>query len=217
MKSLEKFIKRRWFTLLIVIIFLFAAIAIILVKVQQRYNANPGLIWPKKNYNIQVELTPEQEMEYETNIIEADKKIQEAIASGEQKIELESGVTSTIASIPNITLFIDKATNLELLGKYNEAIETMNGAFRKWYDKDVYGWNYLAFLYRQVKEYDIALKIYERILEEYPEYNLDILLKITQIYIQLGDKETAGKYYIQYELSGGVRDENLMQGIRQLQ
>ena len=156
-----------------------------MVKTQREYDKNPGLIPPKKNYNVHVTLTPEQEMEYETNIVEAERKINETIASGKQQIELQSGAKSSIAMIPDMSLFVDKATNLELLGRYNEAIETINEAFRNWYDKDIYGRNYLAFLYRDVKEYDIAINLYERILEEYPEYSLDILSKLTQIYIQL--------------------------------
>ena len=104
---------------------------------------------------------------------------------------------------------------LKYLGRYNEAIETLQQIFTRYKDS-VYALNNLAIIYEELKEYKIAIKLYEKIVQKYPQYALDARYKISEFYVILGDKETAGKYYIQYELSGGVRDDNLMQGIRQL-
>lgn len=69
------FFKKHRLKVVIGLIFAIAIVAIINVKIQQKYDQNPGLIPPRKNYDIKAELAPEKEMEYETNIIEFDKKI----------------------------------------------------------------------------------------------------------------------------------------------
>jgi hypothetical protein len=75
MKHLQKFIKEHWLTLVIIVIVFATAGVIVSTKTQQKYAENPELIPVRKNYNMKVELAPEQEMEYETLIIESDKKI----------------------------------------------------------------------------------------------------------------------------------------------
>lgn len=167
--------------------------AIVVIKNQQKYNKNPELIPIKKDYNIEVDLPPEQEMEYETEVLDSDRKINEYFYGTGQKDD-----NYKIVFGANEQLFINKANNLKNLGKYNEAIQTFQEIFTRYKDS-VYALNNLALIYEELKEYELAIKLYEKIMEKYPEYALDALYKISALYMMLGDKETAGKYYIQYE------------------
>lgn len=195
MKSLKKFIKKYWLIGTIVIIVIATVVAIISIKIQQKYDENPGMIPVRKNYNIEVKLAPEQEMEYETNIIDADQKIKAYFQTGQQMSgQIKLNIT------PDEQLFINKAMNQKYLGRYNEAIETFQEIFQR-YENSVYALNNLAIIYEEVKEYKLAIKLYQKIQEEYPQYALDALYKIAQIYTFLGDKDAAGKNYISYELS----------------
>jgi tetratricopeptide (TPR) repeat protein len=150
-------------------------------------------------------------MEYETEVLDADIKINEYFYGTGQKDD-----NYKIVFGANEQLFINKANNLKYLGKYNEAIQTFQEIFTRYKDS-IYALNNLALIYEELKEYELAIKLYEKIIDIYPKYASDGLYKISALYMILGDKETAGKYYIHYELSGGVKDEALMQGIRQLQ
>jgi tetratricopeptide (TPR) repeat protein len=105
---------------------------------------------------------------------------------------------------------------LKYLGKYNESIETLQQIFTRYKDS-IYALNNLALIYEELKEYTLAIKLYEKIVDKYPKYALDGLYRISSLYIMLDDKEAAGQAYIHYELSGGARDETLMQGIRDLE
>jgi tetratricopeptide (TPR) repeat protein len=150
----------------------------------------------RKDYTVEVQLTPEQEMEYETNIIEADQKIQEYFQTGQQL----SGEIR-IKTDPDEQLFINKAMYQKYLGRYNEAIETFQQIFTRYKDS-IYALNNLALIYEEVKEYGLAIKLYQKIQEKYPQYTLDALYKMAQLYTMLGDKEAAGEEYINYEKSG---------------
>lgn len=216
MSSLQTFIKKYGFTIVIGLVVILGIVFIVAIKIQKMYDNNPGLIPPQKNYDIQVTLTPEDEMEYETNIMEIDKKIQGQIATGDQEVELGSGIKGKMIAKPDMSLFMDKATAYTQLGKYNNAIKTMNEAFKKRYEKDAQGWEYLGNLYYQLDNMEMALKMYQKIIEVYPEFALEMLPRIIMVYTKLGDKEAAGQTYIHYELSGGMRDESLMQIIREL-
>ena len=207
---MKKCIKKYWLWWAIVIIVLGTIAAIVVIKTQKKHNENPELIPIKKDYNIKVELSDEQEMEYETNVLDTDRKINEYFYGTGQKDENYKLVFGS-----NEQLFINKATNLKYLGRYNEAIETFQEIFRRYKDS-IYALNNLAIIYEEVKEYELAIKLYQKIQEKYPQYALDALYKITQLYTFLGDKDAAGKSYISYELSGGQRDEGLMEAIRQL-
>lgn len=210
MKSIEKFIKKYRLWWAIGIIILATVVAIVVIKIQRNYAKNPEMIPVRKDYTVEVQLTPEQEMEYETNIIEADQKIQEYFQTGQQL----SGEIR-IKTDPDEQLFINKAMYQKYLGRYNEAIETFQQIFTRYKDS-IYALNNLALIYEEVKEYKLAIKLYQKIQEKYPEYTLDTLYKMAQLYTMLGDKEAAGEQYIQYEKSGGQRDEGLMEAIRQL-
>jgi tetratricopeptide (TPR) repeat protein len=210
MKSIEKFIKKYRLWWAIGIIILATVVAIVVIKIQRNYAKNPEMIPVRKDYTVEVQLTPEQEMEYETNIIEADQKIQEYFQTGQQL----SGEIR-IKTDPDEQLFINKAMYQKYLGRYNEAIETFQQIFTRYKDS-IYALNNLALIYEEVKEYGLAIKLYQKIQEKYPQYTLDALYKMAQLYTMLGDKEAAGEEYINYEKSGWQRDEGLMEAIRQL-
>lgn len=205
MKSLEKFIKKYRLWWAIGIIVLGTVTAIVTIKIQKKYDENPGLVPPKKNYDIDVKITPEQEMEYETNVIEFNRKIEEFL----------NGTGNNGKDKPKEDRFIEKAKNLKYMWKYSEAIEAINEASTI-YEKSIYIRTNLGMIYEELKEYKMALNIYQKIIEIYPKNTLDFLPKIAEMYVRLGDKEMAWKYYIQYEMSGGQRNEGLMEAIRQL-
>lgn len=46
-------------------------------------------------------------------------------------------------------------------------------------------------IYEELKEYKMALNIYQKIIEIYPKNTLDFLPKIAEMYVRLGDKEMA--------------------------
>ena len=89
---------------------------------------------------------------------------------------------------PNESRFIDKAKALEALGRYTEAIKTLNSVFR-WYNASTNTWNALGALYEQVGEYKYAAMNYAKSIETMGTGNIpfEYYQKLTDLYIQAKD------------------------------
>lgn len=128
-------------------------------------------------YNVNLDLTPEQKIEYE------------------EKVRLMDGKIKSVKypDKPDIDFFIEKARYQEYLGKYGKAIQTLLEAF-KYYENTTAGWNNIARLYDKVGDYQSATVFYKKLIE---------MFRLNQYYVDLArDFYMLGQYKLAYEAYG---------------
>lgn len=211
-----KFLKKHRFKLIITLIVISALYLLWFVKQQKIYEQAPWLIPPRQNYDQKQSLTDEQKKQYETEVKKYDDLIKNFKTwTGEQEINLWNGIKwmAIVEKRPQISWYIDKSRNLEYIGRYTEAIETLIAVFKR-YDKDELVWNNLSVLYENVGEYKRAARILEKLIETYPDNKKTYIERIINLYIQAEDAKNAWKWYFEYENNWWVRNLDLINTIR---
>lgn len=184
------------------------------IQNQQRNDMNPGLVAPRKNYDVSVELSSGDKIKHEQQVAEYDTLIKDALAKMDDAPQTGSGEVS-VENLPDEMWFVRKAEALENLGRYTQAIETLNEMFG-YYEESIVGREMLGTLYRQLEEYPLAIRNYEKIIEINGDEWGVYAKKIAKMYVELGDGQTAGQRYIKYEENGGERNKALMIDIKEL-
>lgn len=192
-------------------------IVIILITNIQKHqinNMNPWLREPRKNYDRPVEMSADDKAKYEQQITEYDTLIKDAINNMKDVPQTTSGEVS-VESLPDEMWFVRKAQALQALWKYTEAIETINQLFA-YYDESTMGRDTLGNMYRELEEYERAISTFQKIIETNGDEWWVYAKKISKMYVELGDGQAAGQWYIKYEENGWQRSKNLMDDIRAL-
>jgi len=213
-----KFFKKHRLKLVIVVIILAGIWAVLYIKQQKFYDNNPGLIPPKTNYDVEFNLTEDEATPFEENVKKYDDLIKNFVPSTwEQEIDLGNGIkwTATTISQPKAEWFLGKAKNLQYLGRYTEAIQTYNELF-KLYETNTDWLIDLWELYKRIKEWNLALLQYKKLVEVDPKTYMSYYKEIIKIYLNLNDPEQAGQRYIKYELAWWERNEVLMNDIKSM-
>lgn len=172
-----------------------------------------------KNYDQEKELTVENRLGFEAEV----KKYTDLIknfkpGTGEKEIDLGNGIKgiAEIGRTPDRDRFLQKAENQKSLGRYNDAIKTLNSVFAR-YKQDVQTREGLARTYEEVGEYELAIEYYQKILVAKPDLTPQTTLKLITLYIALKDGESAGKLYVQYlTKDGGSKDPQIEKQIQAL-
>ncbi|MBI4994411.1 hypothetical protein HZC21_02075 [Candidatus Peregrinibacteria bacterium] len=146
--------------------------------------------WNKNRYNVDLNLTPEQKLEYEQKVSEMNKRIREIISRDK----------------PDIDLFIEKARYQEYLGRYGDAIDTLLESF-KYYENTSVGWNNIAKLYDKVGDYKSAILFYNKLINTFNLYRY--YLEVAWDYYRLGEIEIAKEAYGRYAQFEHNREEEL--------
>lgn len=216
-KSVKRLKKNRVNVSVVFALILLVIVSLIL-RQQRKYTNNPGLIPPKGDYDIQVVLTDKQKDFFEENLKKYDDLIKNFVpGTWSQEIEIASGIVATRKDTqkPAADRFIEKARALENLGRYSEAIRTYNEFF-SYYPINSVGRINLWELYETLKKPEMAILQYQKLLEEYPNFDRYYYKKIVRLYLKLNDPEQAGQRYIKYELIGWTKDEELMNQIKEM-
>lgn len=213
-----RFVKQHGIKLLIVVILLIAVYAVLYMKQQKTYQENPGLIPPKENYDIQVDLTTGEIAEFEAEVQKYTDLIENFVpGTGEKIIDFGSGIkgTAEVEKLPDDDWFIQKANALGNLGRYTEAITTINEMFVLYPNSRV-GLISLSNIYISLEKYSLAITYLEKLVELYGEGSLDYYRDLIAAYLTIDNAEQAGQRYIKYEQAGGPRDEDLMRKIKSM-
>jgi len=108
---------------------------------------------------------------------------------------------------------IDLARVYVELGEIGKAIDTYEGAI----EDGVKGravFNNLGRLYEKVESYDMAIVMYQRIVDEYFDENY--LYDITWAYIRAKDRKNAAKFFNAWQLEFQKTDEQTQEAIKKL-
>lgn len=145
--------------------------------------------WSRARYNVDLNLSPEQEAEYEAKVEEFDKLIRKVFAPNK----------------PDIDFFIEKARYQEYLGLYGNAIDTLLESF-KYYPNTSAGWNNIAKLYDEVGDYRSAIIFYNKLINTFSLYRY--YLNVAWDYYRLGEIKIAQESYGRYaQLDYGTDNE----------
>ncbi len=149
-------------------------------------------------YKVDVNLTPEQKASLETNI-----KSYQAI------IEAHDTSDGTIAWAE----IIDVANAYIDLGELGKAIKVYENVLKNGVGTKAII-NNLGRLYEKVDRYDDAIIMYQRIIDDYLDY--DYLRDITWAYIHAGKRHEAEQYFNQWQLAKKTTDLEIQEAIKQL-
>ena len=188
------------------------------VKQQNIYEKNPGLLPPRRNYDINVSITPEQKTKYEADLKKYDTLIKDfKPTTGSQEIDFGSGVKWTAETIqkPEAEWFYEKARALEYLWRYTESIKTLNKLFT-YYQNSAVARNNLGAMYANLGEYKYAIMNFKKLVEVFGDPYNEYTERIIRLYIDMGNGQEAGRWYVKYEENGGVRNEWLINQIKEL-
>lgn len=145
--------------------------------------------WRKVRYNVDLNLSPEQEAEYEAKVEQFDKEIRKVAAPNK----------------PDIDFFLEKARYQEYLGSYGDAIETLLESF-KYYENTSAGWNNIAKLYDKAGDYKSAIIFYNKLINTFSLYRY--YLDVAWDYYRIGKIKTAQEAYGRYvQLEYGTDNE----------
>lgn len=125
-----KFFKKQRQNLLLLVIILATIYTAVYIKQQKLYENNPGLIPPKTNYDVTLDIADDQKQILEDNLKKYDDLIKDFVPStGEMNLGSGLIATDLTANQPKSSWFLAKAKNLQYLGRYTEAIQTYNQLF----------------------------------------------------------------------------------------
>lgn len=153
---------------------------------------------------IEVDLTPEQQQQYEEKLQMWSEKLTNFVPEEDAEDKR-----------PSMDYFIEKARYEEYLGRLGDATKTLKKGMELYPISSV-GWNNLAKIYEKQGKYKKALEMYEKILSNFPilqQYHVDII----KMNIILKNKEEALKVYNAYKEKTGFQDPNLYKKIRALE
>ena len=159
-------------------------------------------------WNVKVDLAPEERAAAQTEIEDMEAAIKNFI-----------GPQGEIPALQIIRL----AKAYEKLGNFSKAIDVYNGWVKDHRAKSLV--NNLGRLYEQVGETELAVRQYQRIIEEY--FDTDYLYDITWAYIKgakaatkaetrLEFRKKAEKYFNAWQLDKKRTDEQTQQAIKEL-
>lgn len=168
------------------------------------------------NYDQKVELSVEERLSYEAEVQKYDDLINNFVPGTGKEIDLGNGIKGiTDESQPSQSWFLEKAKNLALLGKYTDAIKTVHKAMS--YDPtSLPPLEALARLYRDASAYQKALDTFQEVITIDPQQQMIYMNDIIQMYIYLGDAETAGDQYVEFIKMWGEKNLVLINQIREL-
>ena len=172
-----------------------------------------------KNYDQKKDIALQDRLSFESEVKKYDDLIKNfKPGTGTQEIDLGNGIKgiAEVGRIPELNRFLQKAENQKSLGRYNDAIKTLNSVFKR-YNNDVQTREALARTYEEVSQYKLAMEYYQKILVTKPDLKPQITLKLITLYIALKDGESAGNLYIQYlTKDGGSKDPQIEKQIQTL-
>lgn len=186
------------------------------IRQQNLYEKNPGLIPPRNNYDVKIELNDQEKAKLEEELKKYDDLIQNFVpATGQQEVDLWDGNKGMIEPIskPDAQRFYGKATALEKLGRYTEAIKTLNEVFEH-YEESATARNSLWLLYSKVGEHKYAIMNFQKIIDTFGDPIFQYYERIIRTYLIIWDGEQAWQRYIKYEKAWGKRNEELMSLIK---
>lgn len=145
-------------------------------------------------------ITSETAQQYKDKFIEYQNKLEEAAENyeeGGRKVEEK----------PNPDFFVEKSRYAGYLGKTDWAIEILNELF-KYYKNSSVGWNNLAKLYENKKDYLKANEYYLKMIDTFGEKQFwGQYYYIDKNYMILNNKEKVEEYYEKYKSFGGSDSE----------
>ncbi len=147
---------------------------------------------------VEVNLTDEERSEIKADIDEYKVQIDEWTG--------EDGSFPYIASINLARSYADLGEIGMAIKLYEDLIDSgaINSAV----------FNNLGRLYENIEEYDKAIIVYKRIVDEL--FNENYLYDITWAYIRAGDRKNAEKYFNAWQLEMNKTDEQTQQKIKEL-
>ena len=157
------------------------------------------------NYDQKVELSTEERSGYEAEV----QKYDELIAS----FILGTGKDMGNRTKTELEWFLAKAENLNFLGQNNQAIKTLIAAY-KYFPESTYIMDLLAAIYAEAGAYQRALTLFEKIVQLVPDSKMGYAKPIMEMYVRLGEVDTAGKLYIEYIKNWWAEDTKLVNMIR---
>ena len=153
-----------------------------------------------KYYDISLISNEFKNEEYEKKFIEYQDKLEEAIKNYEEGDLLEKGK-------PNPDFFIEKARYAKYLGQIEWAIEILNSTF-DYYENFSVGWNNLAKLYEDKKDYVKANEYYQAMIDTFSEkIYWSLYYYMSKNSVLMADKEKVEEYYERYKTFGGIDEE----------
>lgn len=104
---------------------------------------------------------------------------------------------------PNVDFFIEKARYAQYLGHNDWAKETLNDIFN-YYDNSSSGWNNLAKIYEEEKDYTKANEYYQKMIDAFGEENYwSFYYYICSNLMLMNDKAKTQECYDKYKSFGG--------------
>ena len=150
------------------------------------------------NYTIEVDLTDEER----AVILEQIEASKESIANYD----------GSEGYFPYLDI-IDLARSYEALGEIGKAIDL----YEDYVNQGAVGqaiYNNLGRLYEKTENYERAIAMYQRIVDEL--YDTDYLYDITWAYIRAGDRKSAEKYFNAWQLELNKTDEQTQQALKKM-
>lgn len=206
-----KFLKKNWLLITIVFAIILFIFLFFYIKQTNLYNQNPGLIPPRSNYDVQLDITDEEKLSLEKKVKEFDDLIQnfEPTITGSQEF-----ISWDIKHKPSADRFYEKARALEYLGRYNESIKTLNQVF-DYYQNSSVAWNNLWVLYARVWEHEIALKNFEKLVEVFGDPYGDYAERIVDLYLKLENPDWATQHIKDYVKKWWTPSINIINRVRE--
>jgi len=151
---------------------------------------------------------------YKVDVDLTDEQIEEVKGRVDSlKAEIEAFVPTELgASIPWQSM-IELSRAYEEMGELGKALKVYEDAYEQgeWTKSML---NNLGKLYEKTEQYDKAVVIYQRIIDEY--FDRDYLYNITWAYIRAGERKEAEKYFNAWQLEFNKTDEQTQQAIKKL-
>ncbi|HCY20462.1 TPA: hypothetical protein DIC40_01070 [Patescibacteria group bacterium] len=83
------FLKKNWISFVIALIFIGFLCMVYVIRQQNLYEKNPGLIPPRNNYDVKIELNDQEKAKLEEELKKYDDLIQNFVpATGQQEVDL---------------------------------------------------------------------------------------------------------------------------------
>lgn len=150
------------------------------------------------NYKVEVDLTEEDRT-----------AILDKIAISQAAIDNYDGSAGVFPYLD----IIDQAKAYEELGEVGKAIKLYEDYNEQGAKGEAF-FNNLGRLYEKTEQYDKAIVMYQRIVDEL--YNRRFLYDITWAYIKAGDRKNAEKHFNAWQLEFNKTDEQTQQAIKKM-